>query len=176
MFVRKVSIDRGTRCVRGKGRDKFSENEGLLSLRCWEFEVVFLKDNYPSSKFVVNLATAEQVLHRVGIYDDLGSSKKNIMAQFLDCEDNCKSKFLFMFVLQGWSWKILTDVVNDVFMIVISELDEDVGYGYSWCWYVEDVVAIVIRCTNQRCIWKRCFEVIKRLLGIIVPMKRDVVA
>jgi hypothetical protein len=102
MFVRKVSIDGGTGCARGKGCDKFSENEGLLTLWCRELEVVLLKDNDPSSKFFVDLAAAEQILHRVGIYNDLGGAKQNVMAQFLDCEDNCKSKFLFMFVLQGW--------------------------------------------------------------------------
>ena len=67
-----------------------------------ELEVVLLKDNDPSSKFVVNLATAKQILHRVGICDDLGGAKQNVMAQFLDCKDNYKSKFLFMFILQGW--------------------------------------------------------------------------
>jgi hypothetical protein len=50
------------------------------------------------------------------------------MAQFLDCEDNNKSKFLFMVVLQGWDREVLTNIVNDMFMIVISELDEDAGY------------------------------------------------
>jgi hypothetical protein len=34
MFVRKVGVDGGTGGVRGEGRDKFSENEGLLTLRC----------------------------------------------------------------------------------------------------------------------------------------------
>jgi hypothetical protein len=34
MFVKKVGVDRGTGGVRGKGRDKFGENEGLLTLRC----------------------------------------------------------------------------------------------------------------------------------------------
>jgi hypothetical protein len=34
VFVRKVSIDGGTGGVRGEGRDKFSENEGLLALGC----------------------------------------------------------------------------------------------------------------------------------------------
>jgi hypothetical protein len=62
-----------------------------------------LKDNDPVSEFAVNLATTEKILHRVGICDDLGGAKQNVMAQFLDCEDICKSKFLFMFVLQGWS-------------------------------------------------------------------------
>jgi hypothetical protein len=50
------------------------------------------------------------------------------MGQFLDCEDNCKCKFLFVFVLQGWSREVLTNVVNDVFTIFISELDEAAGY------------------------------------------------
>jgi hypothetical protein len=62
-----------------------------------------MKDNDPSSKFSIHLPAAEQVLHRVGICDDLCGAKQNVMAQFLDCEDNCKSKFLFMFILQGWS-------------------------------------------------------------------------
>jgi hypothetical protein len=128
MFVRKVSIDGGIGCVRGKGRDQFGENEGLLTLWCRELEVVLLKDNDPSSKFVVNLATTEQILHRVGICNDLGGAKKNVMTQFLNCKDNCKSKFLFMFVLQGRPEEVLTNVVNDVFTIVISELDEDAGY------------------------------------------------
>jgi hypothetical protein len=34
MLVREVSIDGGTGCVRGKGRDKFGEDEGLLTLWC----------------------------------------------------------------------------------------------------------------------------------------------
>ena len=34
MFVGKVGIDGGTGGVRGEGHDKFSENEGLLTLRC----------------------------------------------------------------------------------------------------------------------------------------------
>jgi hypothetical protein len=34
MFIGKVSIDGGTGGVRGEGCDKFSENEGLLTLRC----------------------------------------------------------------------------------------------------------------------------------------------
>jgi hypothetical protein len=34
MFVRKVGVDGGTGGVRGEGRDKFGENEGLLTLRC----------------------------------------------------------------------------------------------------------------------------------------------
>jgi hypothetical protein len=67
-------------------------------------------------------------LHRVRICDDLGGAKKNVMAQFLDCEDNCKSKFLFMFIIQGWSREVLTNVVNDMFMIFISKLDEEAGY------------------------------------------------
>jgi hypothetical protein len=128
MFVRKVSIDGGTGCVRGKGCDKFSENEGLVTLWCRELEVVLLKDNDLSSKFFVNLATAEKILHRVGICDDLGGAKQNVMTQFLNYKDNCKSKFLFMFVLQGRPGEVLTNVVNDVFTIVVSELDEDAGY------------------------------------------------
>jgi hypothetical protein len=103
MFVGKVSVDGGTGSVRGKGCDKFGKNEGLLTLRCGELEVVFLKDNDPSSEFSVNLPMTEQVLHRVGICDDLCGAKQNVMAQFLDYEDKCKSKFLFMFILQGWS-------------------------------------------------------------------------
>jgi hypothetical protein len=55
------------------------------------------------SEFSVDLVTAEQILHRVGICDDLGGAKQNVVAQFLNYEDNCESKFLFMFVLQGWS-------------------------------------------------------------------------
>jgi hypothetical protein len=176
MFVRKVGVDGGTGGVRGEGRDQFGENEGLLTLRCWELKVVLLKDNDPSSEFAINLSTTEKILHRFGICDDLGGAKQNVMAQFLDYKDNCKRKFLFVFILQGWSWDVLTNVVNDMFMIVISELDEDAGYWYSWCWYVEDVVAIVVRCTNQRCIWKHCFKIVKWLLGIVVPMKRDVMA
>jgi hypothetical protein len=34
MFIGKVGIDRGTSGVRGEGRNKFGENEGLLTLRC----------------------------------------------------------------------------------------------------------------------------------------------
>jgi hypothetical protein len=34
MFVEKVGVDGGTGGVRGEGRDKFDENEGLLTLRC----------------------------------------------------------------------------------------------------------------------------------------------
>jgi hypothetical protein len=98
MFIGKVRIDGCTGCVRGKVCDKFGENEGLLTLGCQELEVVFLKDNDPTSEFSVNLATAEQILHKVGISYDLGGAKQNVMAQFLDCEDNCKSEFLFMFV------------------------------------------------------------------------------
>jgi hypothetical protein len=103
MFIRKVRIDGCTGCVRGKVRDKFGENEGLLTLGCGKLEVVLLKDNDPPSEFAVDLTTAEQVLHRIGICDDFGGAKQNVMAQFLNCEDNCKRKFLFMFVLQGWS-------------------------------------------------------------------------
>jgi hypothetical protein len=44
----------------------------------------------------------EQVLHGVGICYDFGSAKENVMAQFLDYEDNYKGEFLFMIVLQGW--------------------------------------------------------------------------
>jgi hypothetical protein len=80
MFIGKVSIDRGAGCVRGKGRDKFGENEGLITLWGLELEVVLLKDNDPSSKLVVNLAAAEKILHRVGICDDLGGTKQNVMA------------------------------------------------------------------------------------------------
>ena len=87
-------------------------------------------------------ACAYLAWHRVGIVYDLGGAKQNVMAQFLDYKDNCKRKFLFVFILQGWSWEVLTNVVNDVFMIFISKLDEDTGYWYSWCWYVEDVVEI----------------------------------
>jgi hypothetical protein len=67
-------------------------------------------------------------LHRVGICDDLGGAKKNVVAQFLNCKDNCKSKFLFMFILQGRPEEVLTNVLNNMFMIVISELDEDADY------------------------------------------------
>ena len=128
MFVRKVCIDGCTGCVRGKGCDEFGENEGLLTLGCCELEVVLLKDNDPASEFAVNLAMTKQILHGVGICDDLGGVKQNVMAQFLDCEENCKGKFLFMFILQGWSREVLTNVVNDMFTIVISKLDEDAGY------------------------------------------------
>jgi hypothetical protein len=72
--------------------------------------------------------TAEQILHWVGICDDLGGAKQDIMAQFLNCKDNCKSEFLFVFVLKGRSGEVLANVVNDVFTIVVSELDEDAGY------------------------------------------------
>jgi hypothetical protein len=34
MFIRKVGVDGGTGGVRGEGHDKFSENKGLLTLRC----------------------------------------------------------------------------------------------------------------------------------------------
>jgi hypothetical protein len=34
MFVGKVGVDGGTGGVRGKGCDKFGENQGLLTLRC----------------------------------------------------------------------------------------------------------------------------------------------
>jgi hypothetical protein len=34
MFVRKVIVDGGIGSVRGEGRDKFSENKVLLTLRC----------------------------------------------------------------------------------------------------------------------------------------------
>jgi hypothetical protein len=50
------------------------------------------------------------------------------MAQFLDCKDNCKSEFLFMFVLQRRPGEVLTNVINDVFAIVVSKLDENAGY------------------------------------------------
>ena len=103
MFIGKVRVDGGTRCVRGKVCDKFGENEGLLTLGCGELEVVFLKDNDPSREFAVDLTTVEQILHRVGICDDFGGAKQNVVAQFLNCKDNGKSKFLFVFVLQGWS-------------------------------------------------------------------------
>jgi hypothetical protein len=33
MFVEKFGVDGGTGGVRGEGHDKFSENEGLLTLR-----------------------------------------------------------------------------------------------------------------------------------------------
>ena len=128
MFVRKFSVDGGTGGVKGKGGNKFGENKGLLTLWCGELEVVLLKDNDPPSKFAVDLATAEQVLHRIGICDDFGGAKQNVMAQFLNCKDNCKRKFLFMFLLQGWSLEVLTDIVNDVFTIFISELDKDASY------------------------------------------------
>jgi hypothetical protein len=59
MFVRKVGVDGGTGGVRGEGRDKFGENEGLLTLRGGKLEGIHLKDNDPSSEFVVNLSTAE---------------------------------------------------------------------------------------------------------------------
>jgi hypothetical protein len=34
MFIGKVGVDEGTGGVIGEGRDKFGENEGLLTLRC----------------------------------------------------------------------------------------------------------------------------------------------
>jgi hypothetical protein len=34
MFIGKFGVDGGTGGVRGEGRDKFGENEGLLTLRC----------------------------------------------------------------------------------------------------------------------------------------------
>jgi hypothetical protein len=34
MFIGKVDVDRGIGGVRGESRDKFSENQGLLTLRC----------------------------------------------------------------------------------------------------------------------------------------------
>jgi hypothetical protein len=102
MFVGKVGVDGGTGGVRGEGRDKFGENEGLLNLRCLELEIILLKDNDPSSKFSINLSTTEQVLHRVEICDDLCCAKQNVVAQFSDCEDKWKRKFLFVFILQGW--------------------------------------------------------------------------
>jgi hypothetical protein len=102
MFVKKAGVDGGTGGVRGEGHDNFGENEGLLTLKCGELEVVFLKDNDPLSEFAVNFLTTEKILHRVGIYDDLCGTKQNVMVQFLDCEDNCKRKFLFVFIFQGW--------------------------------------------------------------------------
>jgi hypothetical protein len=103
MFVGKVGVDGGTSGVGGEGRDNFNKNEGLLTLRFSELKVVRLKDNDPWSKFVINLSTTEQVLHRIGIYENLCGLKQNVMAQFLDCKDNYKRKFLFVFILQGWT-------------------------------------------------------------------------
>jgi hypothetical protein len=34
VFIWKFGIDGGTGCVRGEGHDKFSEDEGFLSLGC----------------------------------------------------------------------------------------------------------------------------------------------
>jgi hypothetical protein len=34
MFIGKVCVVGGTSGVRGKGRDKFDENKGLITLRC----------------------------------------------------------------------------------------------------------------------------------------------
>jgi hypothetical protein len=74
------------------------------------------------------LPTTEKVLHRVGICEDLGGAKQNVMAQFLDCEDNCKIEFLFVFILQGWPLEVFTNVINDMFTIVIFEPNEDTDY------------------------------------------------
>ena len=86
MFIREVGIDQWIGNVEGKSHDKFCENERFLALGCGKFKIVFLKDDDPSSKFTVNLSTTEQVLHGVGICDNFGSSKQDVMAQFLDCE------------------------------------------------------------------------------------------
>jgi hypothetical protein len=74
--------------IRRKCRNEFSKDKGFLALGCGKFEVVLLKDDDPSGKFSIDLPTTEQVLHWVGIFYDFGSSKKNVMAQLLDCEDN----------------------------------------------------------------------------------------
>jgi hypothetical protein len=48
---------------------------------------LFLEDNDPSSKFSINLLSTMKVLHGVGIYYDLGGSKKDIVLHFLDWKD-----------------------------------------------------------------------------------------
>jgi hypothetical protein len=65
-------------------------------------EVILLKDDDPSRKFSINFSMIEQVLHWAGISYDLDSLKQDVMAQFLDSEDNCKGEFLFVIVFQVW--------------------------------------------------------------------------
>jgi hypothetical protein len=102
MFVWEVGIEGGTGSIGRKFHNEFGKYEGFLALGCGKFEVVLLKDEDPSGKFAINFLATEQVVHWVGIYDDFGSSKKDVMAQFLDCKDNYKGEFLFMIVFQGW--------------------------------------------------------------------------
>jgi hypothetical protein len=90
MFVREVGIDEGTGSIGGEGHDKFGKEERFLALGCWKFNIVLLKDNDPSGKFSINFSTTEKVLHGIGIFYDFSHAKKNVMAQFLDCEDDCE--------------------------------------------------------------------------------------
>ena len=103
MFIGEVGIGRWTGSVGGKFHDKLRKDESFLALGCWKFEIVLLKDNNPSGKFAINLLMTEQVLHGVGIFYDFSRAKKNVMAQFMDCEDDCEGYFLFMIILLGWS-------------------------------------------------------------------------
>jgi hypothetical protein len=80
ILIGEVSIDGSIGSIGRKSCNEFNEDVGFLSLGCSKFEVVLLKDENPSGKFSINLPMNEQVLHWVGIYYDLGSSKQNVMA------------------------------------------------------------------------------------------------
>jgi len=41
------------------------------------------------------------------------------MTQLLDYEDKSEREFLFMILLQGWPWKVFTDLVNDMLATII---------------------------------------------------------
>jgi hypothetical protein len=75
VFIREILIDGGSFSLRGKGCNEFSEEKRSLYFGSRELQIVLMDDNDPSRKFSINLLSTKQVLHGIGIFDDLGSSK-----------------------------------------------------------------------------------------------------
>ena len=80
MFVGEVSIDRSVGSIRRKCHNEFGKDEGFLAIGCGKFEVVILKDDDPSSKCSIDFSATEKVVHWVGICNEFGSSKQDVMA------------------------------------------------------------------------------------------------
>jgi hypothetical protein len=83
-----------------------------------------LDNDNPTRKFSIDLAVTQEVMHGVGISDYFGGTKKDIMAQILNCKNDYEGYILFMCLLERWSREVIVGVVYNMFILVIVNLEK----------------------------------------------------
>jgi hypothetical protein len=78
-IIREIHVDGWAGSFWRKCHNEFGEDEIFLALGCWKFKVILLKEDGPSWKFTINFSRIEKVLHGVGICDDFGGAKQDIV-------------------------------------------------------------------------------------------------